>query len=108
MIEPQLGFLHVSGNGSSQTSVDLAAQLGYLVTPQHKGSAYVAANFAYHSQTAIFATLHGPGAGAEIGYRVKEGAGFAIRFNARYRHWFGDFGALNEYGFGIGLGAVVR
>ena len=106
MIEPQLGLTHVSSSGSSATMVDLGAQLGYLVTPAERGSAYVAANVGWQS-ISDFGSIHGVGVGGALGYRARVGRGAAVRFEARYRHWMGDFDGLNEIGFGIGLGGII-
>ena len=105
-VEPQLAFAHLSGSGSSTTIMDLGAQLGYLVTPTERSSPYVAANVAYQI-ISDFGSLHGVGVGGALGYRARVGRGFAVRFEARYRHWMGDFDGLNEIGFGIGLGGII-
>ncbi|HEV2751824.1 MAG TPA: outer membrane beta-barrel protein [Gemmatimonadales bacterium] len=106
MIEPQLSFAHLSGSGSSTTMVDLGAQLGYLVTPSERSSPYVAANVAWQTISDV-SSFHGVGVGGALGYRARIGRGFAVRFEARYRHWMGDFDGLNEIGFGIGLGGII-
>lgn len=112
-IEPQVGFSHVSSSGATLTFVDLAAQLGYWFTPGQNASPYLAASLAYQSlsQTSSFgstSTNSGPGVGGEIGYRIKVGTGFAIRFTARYRRWFSDFKDLNEFGVAMGLGGLIH
>jgi len=106
MIEPQVSFSHISGSGSSATMFDLGAQLGYLVTPAERSSPYVAANAAYQT-ISDFSSIHGFGVGGALGYRARVGRGLAVRVEARYRHWMGDFEGLNEIGFGIGLGGII-
>jgi hypothetical protein len=112
-IEPQVGFSRISSSGATLTFVDLAGQLGYWFTPRQKASAYLAASLAYQSlsQSSPFGGTtknSGPGAGGEIGYRIKVGTGFAVRLTARYRRWFSDFKDLNEFGFAIGLGGLIH
>jgi hypothetical protein len=106
MIEPQMSLAHISSSGSSTTMFDMGAQLGYLVTPAERGSPYVAANVAYQT-ISDFSSFHGFGVGGALGYRARVGRGFAVRLEARYRHWMGDFDGLNEIGFGIGLGGII-
>ena len=106
MVEPQLALAHLSESGRSTTMMDLAVQLGYLVTPAERSSPYVAANVAYQILS-DFGSFHGVGVGGALGYRARVGRGLAVRFEARYRHWLGDFDGLNEIGFGIGLGGII-
>lgn len=106
-LEPQIAFFHVSSSGTALAFLDLAAQLGYWFTPGQKESAYLAASLAYQSLS-DGRTTSGPGVGGEVGYRIKVGTGFAIRFMARYRRWFSDFRDLNEFGFAMGLGGLIR
>jgi hypothetical protein len=110
MFEPQLSFLSLSSGGSSVTAFDLGVQLGYLATPAEPNSAYVAANAAWQTYSAggAYGNSHsGLGLGGAVGYRMRVGAGFAVRLEARYRRWHGDFNGLNEVGFGIGLGGIL-
>lgn len=115
-IEPQVGFSHSKArDGSTLTFVELGAQLGYLFTPAQKGSPYLAASLAYQNVRTSFSafssfpsTFTGPGLGVEMGYRIKVGTRFAIRFTGRYRRWFSDFSGLNELGAALGLGAVIH
>jgi hypothetical protein len=44
--------------------------------------------------------------GGAVGYRIKVKNSLAIRFDGRYRRWFGDFKDLNEIGIGVGVGAM--
>jgi len=37
--------------------------------------------------------------------RFKVKNSLVMRPDARYRRWFSDFDGLNEFGFGLGLGA---
>ena len=108
-IEPQVGFARVSSNGATRTFVDVAAQLGYWFTPGQKESAYLAASLAYQdvSSSSSIATTEA-GLGGEIGYRIRVGTGFAIRFTARYRRWLSDFGDFNEFGVAMGLGGLIH
>jgi len=110
MFEPQLSFISLSSGGSSVTAFDLGVQLGYLATPAERNSAYVAANAAWQTYSAggAYGNSHsGLGLGGAVGYRMRVGAGFAVRLEARYRRWHGDFNGLNEVGFGIGLGGIL-
>lgn len=106
MIEPQVGLAHISGSTNSVTTVELGAQFGYLVTPAERGSAYVAANVGWQTFS-VTGSASGVGVGGAVGYRAQVGRGFAVRLEARYRHWMGDFDGLNEIGFGIGLGGII-
>jgi hypothetical protein len=107
-IEPQLAFARVSTNGYARTSVDVAAQFAYWFASERKESPYLAANLAYQGAFAAYSTAAtAPGLGGEIGYRIKVGTGFAIRFTARYRWWFGN-NHFNEFGIGMGLGGLMH
>src|SRR5438876_7513099 len=108
MVEPQVAFSLLSSGGQTLTSVGLALQFGYLVTPSYPGSVYVAANGAFQSVSLSGGggSVSGPGLGGALGYRFKVRNNLAIRLDGRYRRWFSDFKDLNEIGFGLGLGAT--
>jgi len=106
MVEPQVVFTRISSGGSTVTSFGFSGQLGYLLTPSSPGSAYFAANIAFQS-VSNGQSISGPGAGAAIGYRFKVKNSLAVRIDARYRRWFADFKRLNEFGIGVGLGALL-
>lgn len=106
IVEPQVSFSSLSSGGSSVTTVDLGAQVGYLFAPGARNSAYVAANGAFQSLS-DGTSFSGFGVGGAVGYRMRVGSGFAVRLEARYRHWLGDFDGINEIGFGIGLGGIL-
>ena len=107
MIEPQLSFSHLSGGGSSLTLIGGAANIGYLFTATERASPYVAASLGVESLSGDLGSASGVGLGGSVGYRLRAGAGFAVRFEGRYRHWLGDFDGLNEFGFVIGLGGII-
>jgi hypothetical protein len=108
MFEPQLSVVSLSSQGRTTTAVDLGVQLGYLATPGARNSAYVAANAAWQTfSTGGGFSQNGSGLGAAVGYRMRVGAGFAVRLEARYRHWLGGFSGINEFGFGMGLGGIL-
>jgi hypothetical protein len=108
MFEPQLSVVSLSSQGRTTTAVDLGVQLGYLATPGARNSAYVAGNAAWQTfSTGGGFSQNGSGLGAAVGYRMRVGAGFAVRLEARYRHWLGGFSGINEFGFGMGLGGVL-
>lgn len=106
MIEPQVSFASISGSGNSLTMAHLGVQLGYLFTPAARNSPYVGANAAFQSISAG-ATANGLGLGGAVGYRVRVGAGFAVRFEGRYRRWLNDYDGINEFGLAIGLGGIL-
>jgi hypothetical protein len=105
LVEPQLVFTRISSGGSAVTSIGLAGRLGYLPAPSKTGSPYLAADIAYQSVSSG-RSISGPGAGGAIGYRFKIKNSLALRVDARYRRWFSDFKGLNEFGFGVGFGAL--
>jgi hypothetical protein len=108
MLEPQVSFFSFSSGGRNTTAFDLGAQLGYFATPAERNSAYVAANAAWQTfSTGGGSSQNGSGLGGAIGYRMRVGAGFAVRLEARYRRWFGAFSGLNEIGIGMGLGGII-
>jgi hypothetical protein len=108
MFEPQLQFLSISSGGRTTTAFDLGVQLGYLATPAERNSGYMAANAAWQTfSTGGGYSQNGLGLGGAIGYRMRVGAGFAVRLEARYRRWLGGFNGLNEVGFGMGLGGII-
>jgi hypothetical protein len=93
-------FIHAS------TILGLGAQVGYLLTPAERHSAYVAANVAYQSLSRYGES--GEGIGGALGYRMRVGAGFAVRVEARYRHWVGSaFSGVSEVGVSLGLGGIL-
>jgi hypothetical protein len=108
MFEPQVSFLSISSGGQNTTAFDLGVQLGYLATPAERNSAYVAANAAWQTfSTGGGYSQNGAGLGGAVGYRMRVGAGFAVRLEARYRRWLGGFSGLNEFGIGMGLGGII-
>lgn len=107
MIEPQVSFSHLSDGSTSVTLVGLASQVGYLFTPVERGSPYVAANVGLQHLSLDGGSATGLGIGGSVGYRMRVGPGFAVRFEGRYRRWLGDFDGLNEFGLGIGLGGII-
>jgi hypothetical protein len=108
MFEPQVSFLSISSGGRNATAFDLGVQLGYLATPAERNSAYVAANAAWQTfSTGGGYSQNGAGLGGAVGYRMRAGAGLAVRLEARYRRWLGGFSGLNEFGIGIGLGGIL-
>jgi hypothetical protein len=106
MVEPQLALTSISGGGGSATEVGAALQLGYLFTPGGRGSGYLGANAALESFSGDI-TGSGTAFGGAVGYRARVGRGSAVRLEARYRHWLGDFDGLNEIAFGIGLAGIL-
>ena len=108
MVEPQLAFTSLSGGGVTLTSIGIALQVGYLFSPSQPGSGYLTANGAFQTVSTGGGgpSINGPGLGAGLGYRFKVKNSLAIRADARYRRWFSDFDGLNEFGFGLGLGAT--
>lgn len=107
LLEPQFVFTRISSGGSAITSIGFAWRLGYMATPNSRGSAYVAADVAFQSVSDGQRSISGPGGGGAIGYRFKIKNSLALRVDARYRRWFSDFEGLNEFGIGVGLGALL-
>lgn len=108
MLEPQVSVVFISSGGRTTTAFDLGVQLGYLTTPAERNSAYVAANAAWQTfSTGGGYSQKGLGLGGAVGYRMRVGAGFAVRLEARYRRWHGDFSGVNEFGLGVGLGGIL-
>ena len=105
MMEPQLAFTYTSVGNSHATVLATAAQLGYLFSPTSSESPYLAANVAFEWASGV-GSASAPAAGVAAGYRFTIKTNLAIRFDARYRRWFGDFRDLSEVGFGFGLGAT--
>lgn len=108
LVEPQVSFSSTSSGGQTITTFLFAAQVGYLFTPDAKGSPYAAVSGAFQtfSPGGGASSVSGPGFGGELGYRFKVKNSLAIRFDGRYRRWFSDFKDINEIGFGLGLGAI--
>ena len=105
MIEPQLGFAHISGGGSI-TMVFVAAQVGYRFSPDKRNSPYIGANVAFNSISAN-GSANGLGLGGALGYRFRVGTGFALRLEGHYRRWLNDYDGLNEIGLALGLGGII-
>lgn len=107
MVEPQVTLTHLSGSGTSITVLGLNAQTGYLFSPLTRNSGYFAASVGVQHFGGDIGDETGFGFGGSMGYRVRVGTGFAIRFEARYRHWVGDFDGINEIGLSMGLGGII-
>ena len=105
-VEPQMSISMTSGGGQTLTSTAIAGQVGYLFSTNTQASPYVAVGGAFY-RLGNGSSASGPGLGGEIGYRFTVRSNLAIRMNGRYRRWFSDFSELNEFGFGLGLGAVL-
>src|SRR5260370_15402098 len=85
-------------------------QPDYPATPAVRNSVYVAANAAWQTYSAggAYGNSHSVlGLVGAVGYRMRVGAGFAVRLEARYRRWLGAFSGLNEFGIGMGLGGIL-
>ena len=108
MVEPQINLTVLSGGGDTVWRTSLMGQLGYLFQPERTGSAYVAGH------AGILAAGNGSSessqaVGAAVGYRQVLGSGAAVRFEARYRRWFGDIiRDVNEITLGMAIGGVIR
>ncbi len=104
MLEPRVGFSLLTGGGHSVTSFRLGEQVGYLFTPEEKGSPYVLANLGQFFGTDMDAQF---GIGGGIGYRLEATRSLAVRWEALYRRWLTSDG-YNEVSIRMGLGAVIR
>lgn len=107
MIEPQVAFANISGGSSDNfTMLLVGGQFAYLIKPVKRNSPYIGANAAFQTLSAG-GTISGLGLGGALGYRVRIGAGFAMRLEGRYRRWLNDFDGINEIGIAIGLGGII-
>ena len=109
LFEPQFSLMHLSGSNAKTTSaVGLGISVGYLTQPRSRQSPYVAAGASFISLNDAGSHQQGPALGVEGGYRWKVGPGFAVRVSGRFRRWFGDLKQINELGFGVGLGGLIK
>lgn len=106
MIEPAIAWTYLSSGGSHLNSLAVSGQLGYLLSPTESASPYLAANVAFQT-ISDGSSVSGPAVGGAVGYRFKVRNNLAIRLDARYRRWFSDFKGLNEFGIGLGIGAIL-
>jgi hypothetical protein len=107
-IEPQFGVSVFSGGGGSTGSiVTLVGQVGVLTHAGQSSSPYLAVSGAFQRVGGGSSSTMGVGLGGELGYRSAIRSNLALRVNVRGRRWFSDFADTNEFGFGLGLGAVL-
>ena len=103
MLEPQLNVTTVSSDGNTSWVYTIIGQIGYLASPEHPSSPYLAA------QGGAFHRATGPASGAigvSAGYRWRIGRGGALRFEVRYRHWTEALES-EQYSFTLGVGGIL-
>ncbi|HKQ58234.1 MAG TPA: hypothetical protein VJY35_10245 [Candidatus Eisenbacteria bacterium] len=106
-IEPQFGVSAISGGGSTSTILTFVGQVGFRFNPEASSSPYVAFGGALQRVGGEGSSALGTAIGGELGYRSEVRSNLAIRVNVRARRWFSDFSDTNEFGFALGLGAVL-
>jgi hypothetical protein len=107
MVEPQLGLMFYSGGGDDVSIIFAAVDVAHLFTPSESSSPYAGLNAAVQSFDLGDESTTGTGLGGRVGYRVRVGAGLAVRFEGHIRMWLGDFDEITEYGFGVGIGGII-
>jgi hypothetical protein len=106
MVQPELSFNLLTGEGETLTMLAAAANFGYAFSGAARNSAYVAVSGAIQYVDTEFSDSDSEfGAGARVGYRVLVNEGFAVGFEAGYRRWFDS--DLNEITIALRLGGIV-
>lgn len=109
MVQPEVAFNLLTGEGETITSLGSALNLGYAFNGAGANSPYVTVNGALQwidvggdvdggSETDF-------GAGARVGYRFVVNQGFATSFEVGFRRWFDN--EYNELSFGLRLGGIL-
>ena len=108
MFEPQIHLQLFSSDGNTSSLASGFLQVGYLITPEAKGSPYVAAHVgAFFVDSGSNDNTIG-GIGVAAGYRWVATTGGAARFEVRYRRWEDDSSNLNELTFALGVGGIFH
>jgi len=106
LVEPEIAFNLVTGEGETITSLGSALHLGYSFNGARANSPYVTVNGALQWIDVSDAGSESEfGAGARIGYRFMVNEGFATSIEAGYRRWFDS--EVNEVTIGIRLGGII-
>lgn len=105
MVQPEISFRFLTGEGSDLTTLGLVTNVGYAFGGAGRNSPFVAASGAWQFVDADGDSENEFGAGAKVGYRIVVNEGFAVSIEAGYRRWFDS--DLNEILFGLRLGGVI-
>jgi hypothetical protein len=105
LIQPEISFSLLSGEGSDLTTFSGVANLGWAFAGGSGSSPYVTANGAWQIVSFDGDSESEFGAGARIGYRFVVNQGFAVSFEGGYRRWFDS--DLNEILIGVRLGGIL-
>ncbi len=105
LIQPEISFSLLSGEGSDLTTFSGVANIGWALAGGSANSPYVTANGAWQIASFDGDSESEFGAGARIGYRVVINQGFALSFEGGYRRWFDS--DLNEFLIGLRVGGIV-
>jgi len=107
MIQPEVAFNLLTGEGSTLTSLVSSLHLGYAFAGAGVSSPYVTVNGGVQwldSNDSSSETNWG--IGGRVGYRLVVNQGFATSFEAGYRRWLSN-GGYNEVVVGIRLGGIL-
>jgi hypothetical protein len=105
MVQPEVSFRLLTGEGSTLTTLGLVANAGYAFSGADRSSVFVAATGGWQWIDTEGSSENEFGAGGKLGYRAVVNEGFAISVEAGYRRWFDS--ELNEILFGLRLGGVL-
>ncbi len=102
MFEPQ--FFFAWSSPGEDVWLQPVMQLGYLFTPEAKGSLYLAAHGGgYFSDDWDSGVI-----GGSIGFRSRLAEGAALRVEGRFRRWLCEGCDWQDFSLLLGLGAILR
>ena len=104
MVQPEISFNILTGEGETVTTLGSAVGIGYAFAGSGN-SPYALVNGAVQYASAGGSSDSEFGAGARLGYRFLVNKGFAASFEAGYRRWFNP--DLGEITIAIRLGGIL-
>ena len=107
-IEPELGIVRISDEGSSFMLTTAALQFNGFLGADANKSPYLFAQVATIREDEDGGGDSDNAFGVGAGYRKVYRESIALRYELRYRRWSRPFGSANEFGLLIGFGAVIR
>lgn len=105
MIQPEVSFRLLTGEGATLTTFGIVANAGYALSGAEQNSFFVAATGGWQFIDNDGSSDNEFGAGGKLGYRFVVSEGFAVGVEAGYRRWFDS--KLNEILFGLRFGGVL-
>jgi hypothetical protein len=107
IVQPEVAFNLLTGEGSTFTSLVSSLHLGYAFAGAGVSSPYVTVNGGVQwLDSSDSSSETNWGVGGRLGYRLVVNEGFATSFEAGYRRWLSN-GGYNEIVIGIRLGGIV-